>query len=131
MQDLSWRVAGALKASGVAPGDKVAILSANDPRAFACVFGIARLGAVWCPINPRNETAENRALLELFDCDCLIYHPAYAEMVGEIPLRVTRLAWTELAQVAGGTGGRRADRPAGRPRDARRHRRDDRPARRA
>ena len=89
VQDLSWRVAGALKASGVAPGDKVGILSSNNARAFACVFGIARLGAVWCPINPRNETAENRALLELFDCDCVIYHPAYAEMVGQIPLRVT------------------------------------------
>ena len=88
VQDLSWRVAGALKASGVGPGDKVGVLSSNDAHAFACVFGIARLGAVWCPINPRNETAENRALLELFDCDCLIFHPAYAEMVGEIPLRV-------------------------------------------
>ena len=72
VQDLRWRVAGALKASGVGPGDKVGVLSSNDAHAFACVFGIARLGAVWCPINPRNETAENRAILELFDCDCLI-----------------------------------------------------------
>ena len=53
---------------GVAPGDKVAILSANDPVAFTCVFGISRAGAVWCPINPRNEAAENRELLDLFDC---------------------------------------------------------------
>ena len=88
VQDLSWRVAGALKASGVGPGDKVGVLSSNDAHAFACVFGIARLGAVWCPINPRNEAAENRALLELFDCDCLIYHAAFAEMVRQIPLRV-------------------------------------------
>ena len=36
--------------------------------AFTCVFGIARPGAVWCPINPRNEAAENRELLDLFDC---------------------------------------------------------------
>ena len=97
VQDLSWSVAGALKASGISPGDKVGILSANDATAFACVFGIARLGAVWCPINPRNETAENRALLELFDCDCLIYHPAYAEMARQIPLRVRvgldQLSW--------------------------------------
>ncbi|MDA0182808.1 long-chain fatty acid--CoA ligase [Solirubrobacter phytolaccae] len=88
VQDLSWSVAGALSAAGVRPGDKVGILSANNARAFACVFGIARLGAVWCPINPRNETAENRALLELFDCDCLLYHSAYEAMVREIPLRV-------------------------------------------
>ena len=43
--DLSHRVARALQGSGVAPGDKVGILSANDPTAFACVFGIARRGA--------------------------------------------------------------------------------------
>src|ERR687894_2754690 len=87
VQDLSWRVAGALKASGVRPGDKVGVLSSNNARAFACVFGIARRGAVWCPINPRNEAAENRALLELFDCECLIYHPAYADMVDGFGIR--------------------------------------------
>ena len=32
------------------------------------MFGISRAGAVWCPINPRNEAAENRELLDLFDC---------------------------------------------------------------
>jgi acyl-CoA synthetase (AMP-forming)/AMP-acid ligase II len=82
--DLSWRVAGALAASGVAPGGKVGILSSNDATAFACVFGIARRGAVWCPINPRNEAGENRALLELFDCECLLFHSSYADMVAQI-----------------------------------------------
>ncbi len=48
-------VASALAGRGVRPGDKVAILSSNDPVAFTCVFGISRAGAVWCPINPRNE----------------------------------------------------------------------------
>ena len=67
VQRLSWRVARALDSSGIAPGDKVAILSANDPIAFSCVFGISRAGAVWCPVNPRNEAEENRELLELFD----------------------------------------------------------------
>jgi fatty-acyl-CoA synthase len=59
-QDLSCAVARALHRSGVQPGDKVGILSANDAVAYACVFGIARRGAVWCPINPRNEADENR-----------------------------------------------------------------------
>ena len=68
VQRLSWRIARALDASGIRPGDKVAILSANDPVAFACVFGISRAGAVWCPVNPRNEAAENRDLLDSFDC---------------------------------------------------------------
>lgn len=86
--DLSYRVAGALARDGVAPGAKVGVLSANNAVAFACVFGIARRGAVWCPINPRNEAAENRALLELFDCEALLFHPAYAEMVEAFDVRV-------------------------------------------
>ncbi len=84
MQQLSWRVARALDRSGVAAGGKVAILSANDPIAFSCVFGIARAGAVWCPINPRNEAAENRDLLDAFDCTCLIYQQAFAPLVEQI-----------------------------------------------
>ena len=88
VQDLSYRVAGALAREGIAPGAKVGILSANNAVAFACVFGIARRGAVWCPINPRNELAETRALLELFDCECLIHHPAYAPMAEQFDVRV-------------------------------------------
>ena len=70
VRELSFRIAAALVRRGVRAGDKVAILSANDPVAFTCVFGISRAGAVWCPINPRNEAAENRELLDLFDCRC-------------------------------------------------------------
>ncbi len=81
VQRLSWRIARALDRSGVRPGDKVAILSANDPVAFACVFGISRAGAVWCPVNPRNEAAENRDLLDFFDCTCLITQAAFAPLV--------------------------------------------------
>ena len=82
--DLSHRVARALRRSGVRPGDKVGILSANDPVAFACVFGIARAGAVWCPINPRNAGDENRELLELFDCAALIFQSGFGELVASI-----------------------------------------------
>jgi fatty-acyl-CoA synthase len=84
VQRLSWRIARALDRSGVGPGDKVAILSPNDPVAFACVFGISRAGAVWCPVNPRNEAAENRDLLDLFDCRCLIFAAAFAPLVAKI-----------------------------------------------
>ncbi|MEV5832184.1 AMP-binding protein [Nocardia sp. NPDC052112] len=84
VQQLSWRIAHALARSEVRPGERVAILSANDTLAFACVFGIARAGAVWCPINPRNEAAENRELLDLFDCTCLIFQAAFAPLVSAI-----------------------------------------------
>jgi len=84
VRKMSFDVAGALAASGVEPGDKVAILSANDPVAFGCVFGISRAGAVWCPINPRNEALENRELLDLFDCSVLLFQASYAPLVERI-----------------------------------------------
>src|SRR5713101_4845137 len=84
VQRLSWMIARALSRSGIRPGDKVAVLSANDPVAFSCVFGIARAGAVWCPVNPRNEAAENRALLDRFDCSCLIFQGSFAPLVARI-----------------------------------------------
>jgi fatty-acyl-CoA synthase len=84
VQRLSWSVGRALSRSGIRPGDKVAILSGNDPVAFGCVFGISRAAAVWCPVNPRNEAAENRELLGRFDCRCLIFAAAFAPLVAKI-----------------------------------------------
>ena len=130
VQDLSYRVAAALVAVGVEAGDKVAILSANDPVAFSCVFGISRAGAVWCPINPRNEAAENRELLDLFDCSVLVYQASFAPLVDQIRHELPGirtwvcldpdgradggvLGWDEF--LAGGTDDRghaAADRPA-------------------
>jgi fatty-acyl-CoA synthase len=91
VQVVSWRVARALHQSGVHPGEKVAILSANDPIAFACVFGISRAGAVWCPINPRNEATENRELLDLMDCTCLIFQQTFTPLVEQIRHDLPRL----------------------------------------
>ena len=93
VRELSSRVAAALVARGVRPGGRVAILSANDPTSFTCVFGISRAGAVWCPINPRNEAAENRELLELFGCTVLLFQAAFAPLVtaisGDLPSLAT------------------------------------------
>ncbi|MGW5702407.1 AMP-binding protein [Amycolatopsis japonica] len=84
VRKLSWQVGRALARSGVNPGDKVAILSGNDPLSFGCVFGISRAGAVWCPVNPRNEAAENRELLDLFDCTCLLVQESFAPLVSRM-----------------------------------------------
>src|SRR3984957_6985571 len=92
VQRVTWRVARALQRAGVKPGDKVAILSSNDPVAFACVFSISRAGAVWCPINPRNEAAENRFILDAFDCPSLIFHSAYAPLVEQM--------WADLPKLS-------------------------------
>ncbi|MBN8747959.1 Long-chain-fatty-acid--CoA ligase [Xylophilus ampelinus] len=84
VQRISHRVGRALQRSGVAPGEKVAVLSSNDATAFACVFGISRAAGVWCPINPRNEAIENQYVLDAFDCACLIFHSHYTAMVEQM-----------------------------------------------
>ncbi len=106
VQRLSWSVGRALAAAGIRPGDKVAILSGNDPVAFSCVFGISRAGAVWCPVNPRNEANENRELLDLFDCRCLIYAAAFAPLVAAIAPGLPKL---ELLVALDGSGPGRSD----------------------
>ncbi|PUA82239.1 acyl-CoA synthetase [Nocardioides currus] len=82
--DVSHAIADGLRRRGVGPGGKVAIISANDPRAFTCVLGISRAEAVWCPINPRNEAGENRELLDLFDCEAVIFQATFAPLVEKI-----------------------------------------------
>lgn len=81
VQALTHRVARGLNGAGITPGKHVAILSGNDPIAFACVFAISRAAAVWCPINPRNEAAENAYVLDNFDCSALFFHSKFAELV--------------------------------------------------
>src|SRR5260370_16944782 len=81
VQRLSYRIARGLANSGIIPGEKVAILSGNDPIAFACVFGISRAGAVCCPINPPNEAAENQFILDPFICTPFLFHTGFPPMV--------------------------------------------------
>jgi acyl-CoA synthetase (AMP-forming)/AMP-acid ligase II len=103
VQDHSHAVAAALARAGIAPGESVGILSGNDVTAFATVFGIARRGAVWCPINPRNSADENRQLLDLFDCRCLLFRSPYAALVAEIVPLLPKV--TTVVCIDGGTDG--------------------------
>ncbi|MGF6886656.1 fatty-acyl-CoA synthase [Nocardia sp. GAS34] len=93
VQDRSVRIAGALQHTGVAAGDRVAVLSANDPLALTCVFGISRAGAVWCPVNPRNEAGENRELFALFGCRLLFFQEKFAGLVDRIRGELPQLQW--------------------------------------
>ena len=94
VQAWSHRVARSLHAHGIAPGAHVAVLAPNDAHAFACVFGIARAGCTWVPVNPRNEAAENAQVLDAFDCAALIVHPAFAAMAAAMAPACPKLRLT-------------------------------------
>ncbi|OUC77198.1 acyl-CoA synthetase [Gordonia lacunae] len=93
VQDRSTAIAGALQHTGIEAGDRVAVLSANDPLALTCVFGISRAGAVWCPVNPRNEADENRQLFDLFGCRLLFFQAKFAGLVEKIRDQLPQLDW--------------------------------------
>ena len=54
----SSRLARALAAQGVEPGDRVAVLLHNCPAFFDALFGCAKLGAIFVPINFRLSARE-------------------------------------------------------------------------
>ena len=51
LDTLSARLAARLRAAGVKPGDRVALMLRNSETALALMFAIARIGAVWVPVN--------------------------------------------------------------------------------
>jgi len=58
------KIAGALRAAGVIPGDRVAIVSKNHPEYLALVFGIWQAGAAVVPANAKLHGAEIGYILD-------------------------------------------------------------------
>ena len=56
--DRAGRLAGALRALGVAPGDRVAFLSINCHRLLEAYYGVLEAGAVLLPLNVRLAAPE-------------------------------------------------------------------------
>ena len=67
----SERIAAALKAHGVRPGDHVGLLMANYPEFVSLKFAISRAGAVAVPINFLNRQDELGYVLRQSDVVCL------------------------------------------------------------
>jgi acyl-CoA synthetase (AMP-forming)/AMP-acid ligase II len=88
---LARRIAAALNAAGLGPGDHAAVLSPNAPIAFTASFGILGAGMAYVPANPHNTPAAIAASLNLLDVRVLFYHSALAPMVSEIRARLPKM----------------------------------------
>ncbi|MFC4669127.1 class I adenylate-forming enzyme family protein [Seohaeicola nanhaiensis] len=51
-------IAGHLRAAGVQPGDRVAVLIENSAAGVAALFAASRMGAIALPVNPRQSAGE-------------------------------------------------------------------------
>ncbi len=81
VQAMSHRIANALGAAGISIGAKAAVLSPNTARAFECVIGILRFGAVWIPVSSRNTAQDNAYILDHADTEVLFFHSSLTELV--------------------------------------------------
>jgi long-chain acyl-CoA synthetase len=64
LDERSSRVAQALLAAGVTPGDRIAILDKNTPEFFEVQFGASKIGAVTVAVNWRLSPREIAFILE-------------------------------------------------------------------
>src|SRR5271170_2274661 len=70
------RVAGALRRSGVSPGDRVLIVIPDSLEFIAAFFGAARIGAIAVPVNPLSRSVDFGHYLENSDAKIAIVHEA-------------------------------------------------------
>ena len=96
------RLARALRASGIEPGDRVAYLCPNVPEMLVAHFGVPLAGAVLVAINTRLSPEEVRYICDHSGAKLLVVdaelQPALAPVAGE--LRTVREAFTVVDPVA-------------------------------
>src|SRR3982074_3349741 len=84
------RLANALRANGVQPGDRVAYLLPNIPEMLVAHFGVPLAGAVLVAINTRLAPAEIRHILGPSGAKVLVVdaglHASVAPVVGELEI---------------------------------------------
>lgn len=81
---MTWRVANALRQRGYGAGSRVAVLSQNGARAFACMLGILRNDSVWVPLNAANSAEENGKFLVKTQAEVLFLHPRFLDKLPDL-----------------------------------------------
>jgi acyl-CoA synthetase (AMP-forming)/AMP-acid ligase II len=100
------RTAAALAAEGIAPGDRVLLMSPNSDAFIIAVYAVLRTGALLVPANPRNAPPEVAHLITDSGATALLYAPALGDVVNEGVRRSGAspmlLALPALAELAAG-----------------------------
>lgn len=105
-----------LRARGLLPGDRVAVMMRNSIAAIAVVFGLARAGVAWVPVNAQQRGEGLRYLLthsrpRLVVADAELVPQIAEAMIGEAELPLLQHApGGELDTIL--TGAARFDEPA-------------------
>ncbi|MGA9497579.1 MAG: long-chain-fatty-acid--CoA ligase [Terriglobales bacterium] len=79
--DRVWRLAGALRAAGVKPGDRIAFLSLNCHRLLEAYFGVLEAGCILLPLNIRLAAPELTYILNDSGATMLFLEQEFADLV--------------------------------------------------
>jgi acyl-CoA synthetase (AMP-forming)/AMP-acid ligase II len=71
---------------GVAPGERVAVLSQNSARQLVSFLGVSGYGRVFVPINFRLNAAEVRYIVEHSGASMLLVDPSLDELTGDLDI---------------------------------------------
>jgi fatty-acyl-CoA synthase len=83
------RLAGALRAVGVKPGDRVAFLSLNCHRLLEAYFGVLEAGAVLLPLNIRLAPDELAYILNNAEAKILFLEKEFSDLVDSFRARLS------------------------------------------
>lgn len=102
MHDRAGRVAGNLKAMGIQPGDKIAIMMDNCLEYLYCFLGFGRIGAVMVPINPALTPEEYAYVIRNSEARALVVRAELLAQMGDVKSALPQL---EHLFVAGARSG--------------------------
>ena len=78
------RIADALTAAGVAPGDRVTVLAGNSCDYLACYFAIPWVGAITLPLNSRLSQTEMEYILQDADAKVILTDSEFNEQAADL-----------------------------------------------
>ena len=88
-------IALGLRARGIEPGQRVALLLSNRLEFVECLFGIIRMGAIAVPLNVREQRFELQSILRHAEARVLIHEAELRDRlpsIEEVPSLVHRIA---------------------------------------
>ena len=77
------QLGNALAAAGIQPADVVAVMAANTPEFYECMFGVPMMGAVISPINIRLDAATVAFILRHGEAKAVIADREFAPVMRE------------------------------------------------
>ncbi len=96
------RLANALDALGLKPGDRVATLAWNTYRHLELYYGVASSGRVLHTVNPRLFPEQLRYIIHHAEDAYVFFDPVFAPLVEELAPRLPHvLGWVSLSDRAG------------------------------